>query len=402
MRNILLLGDLSSRGPAVRKAVQILLAVVAALPSLLFSQTVMTTGALRGRVTDPSGSVVARVLIRVTEASTSATSSTMTDREGEFVFPSLRVGVYSLRTTAPGFETSNIRNIAIEVGQVSTAQIPLTIGNINEVVDVTDTTPVLRTTDSTLSTVVNRALLDGLPLSGRRYTDFALLTPNSSPDGQSGLVSFAGEQGGEDTGYANGNGANVFTVDGANATSMYFGNARGGERVPYVFGENSIQEFQVAVSPYSAAYGGGATGFLNTVTKSGTDSFYADAFYFNRNSGTGANDSIDKAAGLPRPTDILQQFGGALGGPIARNKAWFYFDYEQHREKNPISVINPDYQNLSQTAFNVPANVQLPAPNGPLPVASSISQPDPTNPIYLQQVSNALNAVNSNLGTHSR
>ena len=82
------------------------------------------------------------------------------------------------------------------------------------------------------------------------------------------------------------------------------------------------------VSPYSAAYGGGATGFLNTVTKSGADSFYADAFYFNRNSGTGANDSIDKAAGRPRPTDIMQQFGGALGGPVVRNKAWFYFDYE--------------------------------------------------------------------------
>ncbi len=294
-----------SRGQEVRKAVQLLLAVVAVMPSLLFSQTIMTTGALRGRVTDPSGAIVARASIRVVEASTSATYSATTDREGEFVFPSLRVGNYSLRATAPGFETSNL-GITIEVGQVSTAQIPLAIGNVSQAVNVQGTTPLLRTTDSTLSTVVNRTLLDGLPLSGRRYTDFALLTPNSSPDGQTGLVSFAGEQGGEDTGYANGNGANVFTVDGANATSMYFGNERGGERVPYVFGENSIQEFQVAVSPYSAAYGGGATGFLNTVTKSGADSFHADAFYFNRNSGTGANDSVDKAAGLPRPTDLLQ------------------------------------------------------------------------------------------------
>jgi hypothetical protein len=153
-------------------------------------------------------------------------------------------------------------------------------GSIGESVDVTATTPLLRTTESTLSTVINRSLLDGLPLSGRRYTDFALLTPNSSPDGQAGLVSFAGEQGGEDSGYANGNGANVFTVDGANATSVYFGNARGGERVPYVFGENSIQEFQVAVSPYSAAYGGGATGFLNTVTKSGADALHRKCILF--------------------------------------------------------------------------------------------------------------------------
>jgi hypothetical protein len=156
--------------------------------------------------------------------------------------------------------------------------------------------------------VVNRPLLDQVPLSGRRYTDFALLTPNSSPDGQTGLVSFGGEEGGEDTGYANGNGANSFTLDGASATSTYFGNTRGGERLPYVFGQNSIEEFQVAVSPYSSAYGGGATGFLNTVTKSGADRFHGDAFYFNRNSGTGANDAVDKASGTPRPVDILQQF----------------------------------------------------------------------------------------------
>ena len=292
-----------SQRQSVRKAMQAFLALVAVAPSLLFSQTIMTTGALRGLVTDPSGAIVSRVSLQAIETSTSATYSATTDRQGQFVFPSLRVGIYSLRATATGFETTNIEKITIEVGQVSTAQIPLAIGNVSEVVNVQVTTPLLRTTDSTLSTVVNRTLLDGLPLSGRRYTDFALLTPNSSPDGQTGLVSFAGEQGGEDTGYANGNGANVFTVDGANVTSTYFGNARGGERVPYVFGENSIQEFQVTVSPYSAAYGGGATGFLNTVTKSGADSFYADAFYFNRNSGTGANDSIDKAADvLGRPT----------------------------------------------------------------------------------------------------
>lgn len=126
----------------VRKAVQLLLAVVAVMPSLLFSQTIMTTGALRGRVTDPSGAIVARASIRVVEASTSATYSATTDREGEFVFPSLRVGNYSLRATAPGFETSNL-GITIEVGQVSTAQIPLAIGNVSQAVNVQGTTPLL-------------------------------------------------------------------------------------------------------------------------------------------------------------------------------------------------------------------------------------------------------------------
>jgi len=381
--------------------VRIFAVIMIVLPAFLAAQTVMTNGSLRGSVTDPSGAAV-MALIELTEDATGSNSSATTNREGEFVFPALKVGVYSLKATAPGFRTSHIRGLTVQVGQTSTAQVPLQVGAASESVEVTATTPLLRTTESTVSTVVNRSLLDGLPLSGRRYTDFALLTPNSSPDGESGLVSFAGEQGGEDTGYANGNGANVFTVDGANATSSYFGNARGGERVPYVFGENSIQEFQVAVSPYSSAYGGGATGFLNTVTRSGADEFHGDAFYFNRNSGTGANDAVHNANGIPRPLDVLQQFGASLGGPLARKRAWFFFDYEQQREKNPMSVINSDYENVTQTDFNVPQNIQLPAPNGTLPVPGSISQPDPSNPVYLQQVSNALYAIHSNLGTHSR
>jgi hypothetical protein len=229
-------------------------------------------------------------------------------------------------------------------------------------------------------------MLDGLPLSGRRFLDFALLVPNTSPDGQQGLVTFAGEEGGQDTGYANANGTNSFTVDGASATSNYFGAARGGERVPYVFGENTIEEFQVAVSPYRAEYGGAATGFVNVVTRSGSDGLHGNAFYYNRNSGTGANDAVDKAAGIPRPVNVLQQFGGSLGGPIVSHHTWFFADYEQQKQKNPISVVNPAFADLSQTDFQVPASVQLPAPNGSFPVPGSIGVPDPSNPIYLQQV----------------
>jgi hypothetical protein len=379
-----------------------LLLIFAVVSKLLTAQTVINTGSLRGVITDPSGAVVVAAQVELMEERTGSTSSLMTNREGRFVFPALVVGQYSIKATAPGFRTSRVHGVTVQVGQTSMTDVRLQPGSIGESVDVTATTPLLRTTESTVSTVINRSLLDGLPLSGRRYTDFALLTPNSSPDGESGLVSFAGEQGGEDSGYANGNGANVFTVDGANATSGYFGNARGGERVPYVFGENSIQEFQVAVSPYSAAYGGGATGFLNTVTKSGADVFHGNAFYFNRNSGTGANDAVDKAAGIPRPVDVLQQFGAALGGPIIHKRAWFFVDYEQQKERNPMSVINSDYENVAQTDFDVPQNVSLPIPNGSLPLPGAISQPDPSNPAYLQQVSNALNAIHSNLGTHSR
>ena len=123
-----------------------------------------------------------------------------------------------------------------------------------------------------------------MPLNGRRYTGFATLTPNTSYDGDTGLVSVAGQQGGEDSGYANGNGSNAFTVDGTNATSNFFADIIGRYRIPYLHGEDAIEEFQVSVSPYSAIYGGGA-GFVNAVTRSGTNTFY-----YNRNSATGANE----------------------------------------------------------------------------------------------------------------
>ena len=262
--------------------------------STLHAQSAVTTGCIRGVLADQSGAVIVSASVQVQQQATGITTNQLSNREGVFVFPALDVGDYQVRVTAPGFRTVNVNSVAVHVGQTTTVDVRLHAGSYAQTMEVTASVPVLRTAESSSSAVVSRSLLNGLPLNGRRYTDFALLTPNASPDGQSGLVSFAGEQGGEDTGYANGNGANVFTLDGANSTSNYFGNARGGERVPYVFGENAIQEFQVTVSPYSAAYGGGATGFVNTVTKSGSDTFHGNAFYYNRNSGTGANDAIDK------------------------------------------------------------------------------------------------------------
>lgn len=375
-----------------------------AAPCGLPAQTLVTAGVIRGQVSDPTGAVVPQASVDLLQRSTNTSLTRRTDRSGLFVFQSVPVGQYVIRVSSSGFRTAEILDVTSQLGETTAANVTLQTGPSTEKVEVTATTPLLRSTESTVSSVIDRSLLDGLPLSGRRYTDFALLTPNSSPDGQTGLVSFGGEQGGEDTGYANGNGANSFTTDGASATSSYFGNARGGERVPYVFGENSIQEFQVAVSPYSAAYGGGATGFLNTVTKSGTETFHGNAFYFNRNSGTGANDAVNKSVGNRRPLDVLQQFGAALGGPIVRQKAWFFFDYEQQKEKNPISVINTNYQGVTTADFFAPGTgaVKLPAPNGKLPVPGAVSAPDPNSAFYLQQVANALYAIDFNLGRQSR
>lgn len=372
------------------------------LPPWLLPQSAISTGAISGRVTDPSGAAIPGVRVAATNTATGVQTTAVTGADGLYRFPVLPVGTYGLSLTHEGFKTAQVPNAVVSVAQTATADVQLQVGTVTQQVTVSAAVSLLRPTESTVSTMVNEQMIQNLPLSGRRYTDFVLLTPNVNADGDFGTVSFGGQPGSGDSGYANGNGSNNFTVDGASFTSSYFGEARGRTRVPYIFGEQSIREFQVSDNPYSAAYGGGGSGFVNTVTKSGTDQFHGDAFYYNRNSGTGANDAIDKANGVPKPLDVLQQFGADLGGPIAPHHAWFYFDYEQQREKDPISVINAGQQAIDETSFGVPAGTPLPAPTGGFPLPSSVSAPDPTNPAYLQQVSNALNTIQSNLGARQR
>src|SRR5271165_2299841 len=322
------------------------------------AQTAVTSGSVRGVVTDSSGAVIADAAITLISRANGQAVRRTSNSVGIFVFPSQPVGTYALEVLAAGFRSEIVQGVAVQVGQTTSVNVTLQPGTGTDSITVNGESPLLRTEDSSQSSVIGRELLDGLPLNGRRFLDFALLVPNASPDGQSGLVSFAGEQGGEDTGYANGNGANSFTVDGASATSNYFGNARGGEKVPYIFGENAIEEFQVAVTPYRADYGGAATGFVNVVTRSGSDAVHGGGFYYNRNSGTGANDAIDKEYGFSRPVDILQQFGGSVGGPLVAHRAWYFVDYEQQRRKNPITAINPGFTGLDETSFSVPEGTQ--------------------------------------------
>ncbi|MGB6800721.1 MAG: TonB-dependent receptor, partial [Candidatus Sulfotelmatobacter sp.] len=374
---------------------------------LISAQNAVLTGALGGRITDQSGAVVPGAAVLLRNLATGVQQSAETNHAGLYRFPVLMPGSYSVTTSLRGFRDVQAL-VQVRVGNTTSQDIKLQVGTSGDTVKVVGITPLLRPEESSASTVIDRSLIGDLPLNGRKYTNFVLLTPNTSYDGDTGLVSVAGQQGGEDSGYANGNGSSAFTVDGSNATNNYFADIVGRNRIPYLYGEDSIQEFQVSVSPYSAVYGGGA-GFVNAVTRSGSNAFHGSAFYYNRNSATGANDALDEAAGNPKPEDDLQQFGAGLGGPIRRDRLWFFVDYKQQLRNNPIPVINSalatNSSNLASflTAnFDIPAGTTLPAPNGPLPIPGNDAAPDPANPIYLQQVSNTINALNSNLGTKAR
>jgi Carboxypeptidase regulatory-like domain len=350
----------------------------------------------------------------VQSLTTGVQQTATTNHAGLYRFPVVTPGTYSITASLEGFRRVQVL-VRVLVGNDTSQDIKLQVGTSGDTIKVIGTTPLLRPEESSVSTVIDRSLIEDLPLNGRKYTNFMMLTPNTSYDGDTGLVSIAGQQGGEDSGYANGNGSTSFTVDGSNATNNYFSDIVGRNRIPYLFGEDSIEEFQVAVSPYTAIYGGGA-GFVNSITRSGTNAFHGSVFYYNRNSVFGANDALDKAAGNPKPEDVLQQFGAGMGGPIVRNRLWFFVDYEQQLRNNPIPVINsalatnPTNLDAFVLANFFPPSVTtapaLPPPNGPLPVPNLDTQPqvpgDPYYQIYLQQVSNTINALNSNLGLKAR
>ena len=374
---------------------------------LLLGQNVVMTGSISGRVTDKSGAVLPGASVLARNLATGVEKKDEANRDGLYRFPSLTPGTYSIGATSKGFREIQVL-ARVLVGGSTEQDLVLQVGSSPETIQVDRPGPSLRPAESSASTVLDRSFLDDLPLNGRKYSNFAALTPNTSYDGDTGLVSIAGQQGGEDSGYANGNGSSSFTVDGTNATNNYFADIVGRNRIPYLYGEDSIEEFQVAVSPYSAIYGGGA-GFVNAVTRSGSNAFHGGLFYYNRNSATGANDALDKAAGNPKPLDVLQQFGAGAGGPIARNLFWFFVDYEQQLRNFPLPVINPALATSAATLpsflsanFGVPLGTTLPTSNGPLPIPGTDQSPDPTNPVYLQQVSNVISALNSNLGVKAR
>jgi hypothetical protein len=374
---------------------------------MLTAQNVVLTGALGGRVTDQSGAVVPGASVVVQNLQTGVKQSAETNHTGLYRFPVLAPGFYSIAASRKGFRDVQAL-VRVLVGNSTSLDIKLQVGASADAAKVIGTTPLLRPEESSASTVLERSFTEELPLNGRKYTNFTTLSPNTSYDGDTGLVSIAGQQGGEDSGYANGNGSNAFTVDGSHASNNYFADIIGRYRIPYLYGEDAIQEFQVSASPYSAIYGGGA-GFVNSVTRSGSNALHGSTFYYNRNSATGANDAIDKASGFPKPLDALQQFGAGVGGPILRNRLWFFVDYEQQLRNDPISVINSalattpaNLGTFLSANFGLPAGTVLPPPNGPLPIPGSDTAPDPTNPVYLQQVSNTVNALNSNLGTKAR
>jgi outer membrane receptor protein involved in Fe transport len=278
---------------------------------------------LNGTITDPSGAAVPKAKVTVTNTATGLVRSTVTSDAGLYEFSGMPVGSYDLAADAPGFKTAKRTAIPLQVGAVATIDVRMEVGSVQETVSVEAEAPVVETTRTSAAVNVTEKAVANLPVNGRNFIDFTLLTPGVVRDVRgTGDLSFAGQRGT----------ANSLLVDGADSNNLFFGEATGrtGFR-PYAFSEDAVQEFQVNTSGYSAEVGRAGGGTINMVTKSGTNDFHGTAFEFYRDKSLNANTFTQNRAGLRKLPYHFNQFGGTLGGPIRKDKLFFFFSYDGQR-----------------------------------------------------------------------
>src|SRR5437588_5937700 len=293
-----------------------------------------TDGAIGGTVKDPHGAVVQNATVTVKNEETNAEKTGTTDSEGRFRVVQLQPGNYTVTISVTGFSAFTQQEVVVEVGRITPIDAALTVGGAQETVQVTSEAPVINTQQQDFSTNINQTSINNLPTNGRRWSNFAILTPGTVPDGTFGLISFRGISGL----------LNNSTVDGGDNNQAFFSEERGRTRIGYVVSQAAIREFQVNTSNFSAEYGRSAGGVINAVTKSGTNEFHGSGFLFDRNNKWGArnpnsfistfvNGVVGKEA--LKPKDVRYQFGGAVGGPIVKDKAFFFFSYDQQKRDFP-------------------------------------------------------------------
>jgi hypothetical protein len=273
-----------------------------------------TTATVVGTVSDSSGAVVPNVSITVTSEGTGLTRKTVTSQSGNYAVPLLAVGIYSVSAEAPGFKKKTTTGIVLEVNQEPRVNIVLEVGALTDAVTVNAEASLLQTENAVVGQVVDTRYTTQIPLNGRDFSQLLLLAPGTTtrPGGYDLTVGSATGSNGSGIAIGGRDSQNNFTLDGASNNARQFGNIA---MKPSI---DAIQEFRVQTNSYTADLGQAAFGQISLITKSGTNALHGSLFEFWRNNVFDArNTFLPKASRLNR-----NQFGGAVGGPIWRNKAF--------------------------------------------------------------------------------
>ncbi len=315
-----------------------LLFVFLSLSITAYGQSQANTGNIEGRVTDPNAAAVPNVTVTATNLATGLTKNAQTNEEGVYRIVFLAPGLYRVDTSgAQGFAPASFTNVVVTVGGQTPLDIQLALGNATvAMVDVSAEGQVVESTRTSISSVVNERAIQNLPVNGRNFLDFATLTPSVVRDPtRQGDLAVGGQKGT----------LNSLQVDGADNNNTFFGQSFGrtGTRPPYQFSEESVQEFQVNQNGFSAEFGRAGGAVINVVTKSGTNEWHGSAFEFFRDEALNSNTPILTARNAKRPKSQINQFGATIGGPIKKDRAFFFFAYDGQRSNIPNVVDAPNF-----------------------------------------------------------
>ena len=296
------------------------------MPATASAQARLTGADVRGTVKDESGAVLPGVSVTATNLETGLARTAVTDGEGGYVVPALPPGTYRISAELASFATANREGVVLVLGQLATVDFVLYVSGGHEELTITAEGPIVDPSHTVLSTVVGQRQIDSLPINGRNFISFSIITPGVTTDrtpeqgaaATSGL-SFTGQRAR----------SNNIMVDGLDNNDLVVGSVRA------TFSQEAVREFQVLTNSYSAEFGKASGGIVNIVTKSGTNDFHGNAFFYYRDKGLNAKSRFEKFDLFGNPIDrpkapfSQNQWGGTLGGPLRKDKTFFFFSAER-------------------------------------------------------------------------
>ena len=319
-----------------------------------FAQTA-GEGAITGVISDAGGAVVPAAKVLITNPAKGIRRELATSGAGIFNAPSLTPGPgYSVEITKEGFAPYEVKDIDVRVGEAVALRATLSVAGAATQVQVVAEAPVIENAKTDTSQLVDTRQIEDLPINGRRVDSFVLLTPGVTADAAFGLLTFRGNPGG-----------NTFLTDGIDTTNQYYDENAGRTR-SYNISQDAIQEFQVISSNFLAEYGHATGGVINTVTRSGTNNIHGTAYWFFRNRTLNATDPT--ANGI-NPQDWRHQAGASVGGPIKKNKLFYFFNGELERRFAPIVNSNVNNTYFDSHGNYVPGSAASPNCGAPATAA---------------------------------
>ncbi len=336
--------------------------LITILTTILFfalgsSALAQSTATLQGAITDPSGAVLPNVRVVVRDQATGLERTVQTDSDGNYQVAALPVGVYRVEAQLQNFQTEVVSNLTIEVGRTQTQNFQLKIGDVSQEVNVTSDSSLIETTTTSVSQVINQRTVQEIPLNGRHFVDLGLLIPGSVTPPQNGFLSAPVRGQGSFSFNTAGNREDTvnFQINGINLNDQVQ------NQITFQPSINTVQEFKVDNSTFSAEYGRSSGAIVNIATRSGTNQYHGEVFEFFRNEALDARNFFN---GSKKPPFKRNQFGISLGGPInlprfgeggsalgykGKDKTFFFFSYEGLRQRQGLTI-NTDVLSDAQRA----------------------------------------------------